>query len=131
MYLILYCNNNYLIVDIPLHTLLLFIQQTKCHRYWPGTEPSVYGDIAVEMISEKEKEDWTIREFKLNVVSATIVFLHMPQIGKFSLVKLSCGFIFVAKLYTLTLIIHQGKYFACLNDYLTDKVINENFIVVD
>ena len=43
--------------------------QTKCHRYWPGTEPSVYGDIAVEMISEKEKEDWTIREFRLSVVS--------------------------------------------------------------
>ena len=42
--------------------------QTKCHRYWPGTEPSVYGDIAVEMISEKEKEDWTIREFRLSVV---------------------------------------------------------------
>ena len=31
-------------------------------------EPSVYGDIAVEMISEKEKEDWTLREFRLNVV---------------------------------------------------------------
>ena len=43
--------------------------QTKCHRYWPGMEVQVYGDIAVEMKSEKDKEDWTIREFKLSMVS--------------------------------------------------------------
>lgn len=28
----------------------------------------MYGDIAVEMLSEKEKEDWTVREFKLSLV---------------------------------------------------------------
>ena len=28
----------------------------------------MYGDIAVEMLSEKDKEDWTIREFKLSLV---------------------------------------------------------------
>ena len=27
-----------------------------------------YGDITVEMISEKEKEDWTMREFKMTLV---------------------------------------------------------------
>ena len=53
--------------------------QTKCHRYWPGTEPSVYGDIAVEMISEKEKEDWTIREFKLSVVRSQSGVLSIPS----------------------------------------------------
>ena len=42
--------------------------QTKCHRYWPGAECIVYGEIAVEMMSEKEKEDWTVREFKLSMV---------------------------------------------------------------
>jgi hypothetical protein len=44
------------------------IHQTKCHRYWPGAECIVYGEIAVEMLSEKEKEDWTVREFKLSMV---------------------------------------------------------------
>ena len=43
--------------------------QTKCHRYWPGAECIVYGEIAVEMQSEKEKEDWTVREFTLSMVS--------------------------------------------------------------
>ena len=42
--------------------------QYKCHRYWPGAECIVYGEIAVEMMSEKEKEDWTIRELKLSIV---------------------------------------------------------------
>ena len=42
--------------------------QTKCHRYWPGIECIVYSDIAVEMVSENEKEDWTVREFRLSMV---------------------------------------------------------------
>ena len=29
----------------------------------------VYGEIEVEMQSEKEKNDWMIREFKLSIVS--------------------------------------------------------------
>ena len=42
--------------------------QTKCHRYWPGIECIVYSEIAVEMVSENEKEDWTVREFRLSMV---------------------------------------------------------------
>ena len=48
--------------------MVLLCLQTKCHRYWPGTELIVYGDIAVEMLSENDKEDWTIREFRLSLV---------------------------------------------------------------
>jgi len=29
----------------------------------------VYGEIEVEMQSEKEKNDWMVREFKLSIVS--------------------------------------------------------------
>jgi len=29
----------------------------------------LYGDITVEMKSEKDKKDWTIQEFKLSMVS--------------------------------------------------------------
>ena len=54
--------------------------QTKCHRYWPGTDPSVYGDIAVELISEKEKEDWTVREFKLSAVSVWREGMRMVRV---------------------------------------------------
>ncbi len=32
----------------------------------------MYGDIAVEMLSEKDKEDWTIREFKLSLVRMNV-----------------------------------------------------------
>ena len=51
------------------HTHTNCYHQTKCHRYWPGAECIVYGEIAVEMQSEKEKEDWTVREFTLSMVS--------------------------------------------------------------
>ena len=43
--------------------------QTKCHRYWPEPGESVmYGDISVQPVSEKAKEDWTVREFKVSQV---------------------------------------------------------------
>ncbi|XP_064396510.1 phosphatidylinositol phosphatase PTPRQ-like isoform X2 [Halichondria panicea] len=58
-------HNTHIIVML---TQLVERGRTKCHRYWPGTDPSVYGDIAVELISEHEKEDWTVREFKLSSV---------------------------------------------------------------
>ena len=43
--------------------------QTKCHRYWPGSLPEVYGDVTVEMLSEKENNDWITRKFELSKVS--------------------------------------------------------------
>ena len=43
--------------------------QTKCHRYWPGSQPEVYGDITVEMSSEKELNDWIVRTFELTKVT--------------------------------------------------------------
>ena len=36
----------------------------------------MYGEIAVEMLSEKEKEDWTVREFKLSMVSSARTHTH-------------------------------------------------------
>ena len=45
--------------------------QTKCHHYWPGMEPQTFGDIQVSMVSEKEKEDWTVREFELLTLSVS------------------------------------------------------------
>lgn len=44
--------------------------QVKCDHYWPFTEePIAYGDITVEMISEKEQDDWACRHFRINYVS--------------------------------------------------------------
>ena len=42
----------------------------KCDHYWPFTdEPVMYGEISVEMLSESESPEWTIREFRLGYVS--------------------------------------------------------------
>ena len=76
----------------PLHTLYVFPSfsqslqlssptptphcpppQTKCHRYWPEPgEPHMYGDINVEPVSEKAKEDWTIRELNVSQVNSSV-----------------------------------------------------------
>ena len=47
--------------------------QTKCHRYWPGSQPEVYGEINVDMLSEKEFSDWIIRKFKLSKVKSVSI----------------------------------------------------------
>ena len=42
----------------------------KCDHYWPFTdEPVMYGEISVEMLSECESPEWTIRNFRLGYVS--------------------------------------------------------------
>ena len=46
------------------------VSQVKCDHYWPFTdEPVVYGEISVEMLSESESPEWTIRKFRLGYVS--------------------------------------------------------------
>ena len=47
--------------------------QVKCDHYWPFTdEPVAYGEIAVEMLTESESADWTVRNFRLNYVSISL-----------------------------------------------------------
>jgi protein tyrosine phosphatase len=55
--------NCYIIVML---TQLVERGRTKCHRYWPGSQPEVYDDICVDMISEKESTDWIIRKFNIS-----------------------------------------------------------------
>jgi len=50
------------------------VTHTRTHTYahtHTHMEPhaGLYGDITVEMKSEKDKKDWTIQEFKLSMVS--------------------------------------------------------------
>ncbi|XP_042168406.1 receptor-type tyrosine-protein phosphatase O-like, partial [Oncorhynchus tshawytscha] len=41
-------------------------RRVKCDHYWPFTdEPVTYGEISVEMLSESESPEWTIRNFRL------------------------------------------------------------------
>lgn len=43
--------------------------QVKCDHYWPFTEePVAYGEITVEMLSETDSPEWTIRNFRLGYV---------------------------------------------------------------
>lgn len=43
--------------------------QVKCDHYWPFTdEPVMYGEISVEMLSESESPEWTVRKFRLGYV---------------------------------------------------------------
>ena len=39
--------------------------QNKCHHYWPGMDSTRHGDVTIIMQSEKEGENWTVREFIL------------------------------------------------------------------
>lgn len=42
----------------------------KCDHYWPFTdEPVSYGEITVEMLSESDSPEWTVRNFRLSYVS--------------------------------------------------------------
>ncbi|KAJ8245485.1 hypothetical protein GJAV_G00271240 [Gymnothorax javanicus] len=40
--------------------------RVKCDHYWPfDQDPLYYGDLIVQMLSESELPEWTIREFKI------------------------------------------------------------------
>ena len=57
--------------------------QVKCDHYWPFTdEPVMYGEVGVEMLTEIEFPDWTIRNFRLGYVSPT-GDLSMSQSGDY------------------------------------------------
>lgn len=52
------------------HVSLCVFVQVKCDHYWPFTdEPVMYGEVSVEMLSESEAPEWTVRKFRLGYVS--------------------------------------------------------------
>uniref|UniRef100_A0A8C1Z4G3 Protein tyrosine phosphatase receptor type O n=1 Tax=Cyprinus carpio TaxID=7962 RepID=A0A8C1Z4G3_CYPCA len=52
-------------------------RRVKCDHYWPFTEePVAYGDITVEMLSETDSPEWTIRNFRLGYADETQDILH-------------------------------------------------------
>ncbi|XP_061815715.1 receptor-type tyrosine-protein phosphatase O isoform X1 [Nerophis lumbriciformis] len=53
-------------------------RRVKCDHYWPFTdEPVMYGEISVEMLSESESPEWTIRKFRLGYADETQDILHL------------------------------------------------------
>ncbi|XP_035851785.1 receptor-type tyrosine-protein phosphatase O isoform X2 [Sander lucioperca] len=53
-------------------------RRVKCDHYWPFTdEPVMYGEISVEMLSESESPEWTIRKFRLGYADETQDVLHL------------------------------------------------------
>ncbi|XP_039996615.1 receptor-type tyrosine-protein phosphatase O isoform X1 [Xiphias gladius] len=53
-------------------------RRVKCDHYWPFTdEPVLYGEISVEMLSENEAPEWTIRKFRLGYADETQDVLHL------------------------------------------------------
>ena len=56
--------------------------RVKCHKYWPSTEPTRYGEIEVTLKNEIENSEWTEREFVLSfeVSDPTVQFLHLCKI---------------------------------------------------
>ncbi|XP_023145284.1 receptor-type tyrosine-protein phosphatase O isoform X2 [Amphiprion ocellaris] len=53
-------------------------RRVKCDHYWPFTdEPVMYGEISVEMMSESESPEWTIRKFRLGYADETQDVLHL------------------------------------------------------
>nr|ACN64933.1 protein tyrosine phosphatase [Danio rerio] len=57
------------------HSLVMVTQcvergMVKCDHYWPtNSEPLCYGDIVVQLLSEKVFPEWTIRDFKISCES--------------------------------------------------------------
>uniref|UniRef100_A0A673N6K6 protein-tyrosine-phosphatase n=1 Tax=Sinocyclocheilus rhinocerous TaxID=307959 RepID=A0A673N6K6_9TELE len=57
------------------HSLVMVTQcvergMVKCDRYWPvDSEPLYYGEVVVQLLSEKILPEWTIRDFKISCVS--------------------------------------------------------------
>ncbi|KAI4891777.1 hypothetical protein NFI96_017333 [Prochilodus magdalenae] len=64
------------------HVIVMLTQcnerrRVKCDHYWPFTdEPVSYGEITVEMLSETESPEWTIRNFRLGYADETQDVLH-------------------------------------------------------
>ncbi|XP_073336535.1 receptor-type tyrosine-protein phosphatase O [Pagrus major] len=53
-------------------------RRVKCDHYWPFTdEPIMYGEISVEMLSESETPEWTIRKFRLGYADESQDVLHL------------------------------------------------------
>ncbi|XP_019753160.1 receptor-type tyrosine-protein phosphatase O isoform X1 [Hippocampus comes] len=53
-------------------------RRVKCDHYWPfGDEPVMYGEISVEVLSENESPEWTIRKFRLGYADETRDILHL------------------------------------------------------
>ncbi|XP_029604255.1 receptor-type tyrosine-protein phosphatase O isoform X1 [Salmo trutta] len=53
-------------------------RRVKCDHYWPFTdEPVAYGEISVEMLSESESPEWTIRNFRLGYADESQDVLHL------------------------------------------------------
>lgn len=53
-------------------------RRVKCDHYWPFTdEPVMYGEISVEMMSESESPEWTIRKFRLGYADESQDVLHL------------------------------------------------------
>ncbi|XP_029017553.1 receptor-type tyrosine-protein phosphatase O isoform X2 [Betta splendens] len=53
-------------------------RRVKCDHYWPFTdEPVMYGEISVEMLSESESPEWTVRKFRLGYADETQDILHL------------------------------------------------------
>ncbi|XP_048885612.1 receptor-type tyrosine-protein phosphatase O-like isoform X2 [Brienomyrus brachyistius] len=53
-------------------------RRVKCDHYWPYTDvPVTYGEITVEMLSEKESPEWTVRNFRLSCADETQDVLHL------------------------------------------------------
>ncbi|XP_051544364.1 receptor-type tyrosine-protein phosphatase O-like isoform X1 [Myxocyprinus asiaticus] len=64
------------------HVIVMLTQcnerrRVKCDHYWPFTEePVAYGEITVEMMSETDSPEWTIRNFRLGYADETQDVLH-------------------------------------------------------
>ncbi|XP_016889987.1 receptor-type tyrosine-protein phosphatase O isoform X1 [Cynoglossus semilaevis] len=53
-------------------------RRVKCDHYWPFTdEPVMYGEISVEMLTETESPEWTIRKFRLGYADESCDVLHL------------------------------------------------------
>ncbi|XP_043944375.1 receptor-type tyrosine-protein phosphatase O isoform X2 [Protopterus annectens] len=52
-------------------------RRVKCDHYWPFTdEPMRYGDIVVEMVTEDEKAEWAVRQFRVHYEDEMQCILH-------------------------------------------------------
>lgn len=53
-------------------------RRVKCDHYWPfSDEPVMYGEVSVEMLSESEAPEWTVRKFRLGYADESQDVLHL------------------------------------------------------